>query len=36
MKAFADNKSNAAQSMKFVFQGVNYIVGKGESADYQY
>ena len=32
MKAFADNKSNVTQNMKFVFGRVENIVGKGENA----
>ena len=32
LKAFADNKVNVAQKLKFVYGRVEYIVGKGEYA----
>ena len=35
MKAFADNKSNVAKMMIYVFDKVENIVGKGEKAGHQ-
>ena len=35
MKAFADDKINVTEKLKFVFGRVGIIVGKGENADYQ-
>ena len=36
LKAFADNKSNVIQNLKFVLGRVENIVGKGENAGYQH
>ena len=36
MKAFADDKVNAAQKMKFAFGRIENIAGKGENAGYQH
>ena len=36
LKAFADDKVNVTQKLKFDFQGVENIVGKGENAGYQH
>ena len=36
LKAFADNKINVDENLKFVFRWVENIVGKGENAGYQY
>ena len=35
-KAFADNKRNVTQKLKFVLEMVENIVGKGENAGYQH
>ena len=34
MKAFAENKINATQNLKFVLEGIENIVGKGENAGF--
>ena len=36
LKAFADNKLNVTEKLKFVFGKVEKIVGKGENAGYQH
>ena len=36
LKAFADDKSNATQKLKFVLGRVKNILGKGENAGYQH
>ena len=36
LKAFADDKINATQNLKFVLEGIENIVGKGENAAYQH
>ena len=36
LKAFADDKINVTQNLKFVFGRVENIVGKGEYAGYQH
>ena len=36
MKAFADDKINVTEKLKFVFERVENIVEKGENAGYQY
>ena len=36
LKAFADDKTNVAQMMIYVFDRVKNIVGKGENAGYQH
>ena len=36
LKAFADEKINETEKMKFVFGRVENIVGKGENAGYQH
>ena len=36
LKAFADEKINVAQNLKFVYDRVENIVGKGENAGYQH
>ena len=36
LKAFADDKVNAAQKMKFAFGRIENIAGKGENAGYQH
>ena len=36
LKAFADDKINVTEKMKFVFGRVENIVGKGENAGYQH
>ena len=36
LKAFADNKINVTKQLKFVLEGIENSVGKGESADYQH
>ena len=36
LKAFADDNSNEAEKLKFVFRGVKNMVGKGENAGYQH
>ena len=35
-KAFADNKFNVTQNVKFVFHKIENIVGIGENASYQH
>ena len=35
LKAYADDKTNANEKLKFVFGWVENIVGKGENAGYQ-
>ena len=36
LKAFADNNLNVYQKLKFAFERVENIVGKGENAGYQH
>ena len=36
LKAFADNKLNDTQNIKFVYHRVEIILGKGENAGYQH
>ena len=36
LKAFADDKSNVTQTLKFVLGRVENIVGKGENAGHQH
>ena len=36
LKAFADDKSNAIENMKFVLEWVEDLVGKGENAAFQH
>ena len=36
LKACADNKINVSEKLKFVFDRVENIVGKGENAGYQH
>ena len=36
LKAFADNKSNVTEKLKFVFGRIENIVGTGENAGYQH
>ena len=36
LKAFADNKINVAEKLKFVLGRLENIVGKGENAGYQH
>ena len=36
LKAFADNKINVIQRLKFALRRVENIVGKGENAGYQH
>ena len=36
LKAFADNKMNEAEILKYVLQKVENIVGKGENAGYKH
>ena len=36
LKAFADDKLNFSQNIKFVFHRVENIVGKGENAGHQH
>ena len=36
MKAFADDKINVTEKLKFLLERVENIVGKGENAGYQY
>ena len=36
LKGFADNKINVSETLKFVLQRVENIVGKGENAGYQH
>ena len=36
IKSFADDSLNVAQPMQFVFDTVEYIVGKGENTGYQH
>ena len=36
LKAIADDKINVTKQLKFVFGGIENIVGKRESADYQH
>ena len=36
LKASADDKINVTKQLKFVLEGIENSVGKGESADYQH
>ena len=36
LKAFADNKVNSTEKLKFVFGSVENVVGKGENASFQH
>ena len=36
LKAIADDKINATQNRKFILEGIENIVGKGENAGYQH
>ena len=36
LKAFADDKFNLAEKLKFALGGVENIVGQGENAEYQH
>ena len=36
LKAFADDKTNMAEKLKFILEGVENIVGKGENAGYHH
>ena len=36
LKAFADDEINVTKQLKFVFEGIENSVGKGEIADYQH
>ena len=36
LKAFADDKSNVTQNLKFIFAQVQNILGQGENAGYQH